>query len=101
LPDDKSPTEHLADAQDTLYALEESARGLRTQMRANGWADETSERVAAHWFSRSIDVGMAYVEAKTEGKWDLLAKVITITAGLLSIPTVIFVSITLGRWALG
>ena len=101
MPDDKTPTEHLADAQDTLYTLEESARGLRTQMRSNGWSNESSEHVAAHWLMRSIDVGMAYVEGKREGKWDTLAKLVTVTAALLSLPAVVILSIAGWRWATG
>lgn len=101
LPDEKSPAEHLADAQDTLYTLEESARGLRAQMRGNGWSDEASEHVAAHWFVRSIEVGMAYAEGKRESKWDTLVKLATVVVALLALPTVVILTIAGWRWATG
>lgn len=107
--DEKPITENLADAQDTLYLLEESARGLRTQMRSNGWSDESSEAVAAQWFSRALAMSLAHADAMTHDElhkakasgWDLLGNVLAVTAGLLALPVVIFVSIALGRWALG
>ncbi len=100
--DEKSLTENLADAQDVLYTLEESARGLRTQMRSNGWQDETSELIASQWFSRTMAMSLdhaAPVPKDTGGQ--LLLKVLAVTAALLALPVIIFVSIAGFRWALG
>lgn len=102
----ESLPESMASAQDTLYLMEESARGLRNQMRANGWADETSELIASQWFSQALKmsadgVAAAQLEKTQESGWNLLGKVLAVTAGLMAIPAIIFVSIAGFRWALG
>ena len=107
--DEKSVTENLAEAQDTLYLLEESARGLRTQMRSNGWQDDTSEAVAGQWFARALAMSLDHADAMTadqlgkvkDSGWELLGKVLAVTVALLALPAVVIFCIAGFRWALG
>lgn len=101
--DEKGPIDHLADAQDTLFAMEETARGLKAHMVKEGWSEEQAEKVAAGFLHSTLAVGMRHAGIAQEQDAKKASSGLGLLAGfvglLAAIPLVIILCIAGFRWA--